>query len=111
MWLSSQGPRFNEAVAQWHALVSLHPLKPDAYLYWASMLLMPSNPSTGGFNLAPAGLKMVADNLLMAARRILPHKDQWSLGTLIDIATEDGLEHGAKVIGPSESGDTSERRV
>lgn len=72
---------------------------------------MPSNPSTGGFNLAPAGLKVVADNLLMAARRVLPHKDPWPPGTLVDVASEDGLEHGAKVIGPSESGDKSERRV
>ena len=33
------------------------------------------------------------------------------MGALIDIATEDGLERGAKVIGPSDSGDVSQRRV
>ena len=54
---------------------------------------------------------MVADKLLMAARRILPLNDPWSPGALVDIATENGLERRAKVIGPSASGDALQRRV
>lgn len=35
----------------------------------------------------------------------------WEAGTVVDIDTEDGWEHGATVIGPASSGDGGERRV
>lgn len=114
MWLSGQNDRFNDALAQWFALVKLGPLEPGPYLYWASMMLMPSNPSTGGFNLSPKGLKIVADTLRKAVQRILSRKKDpplWAAGTVVDIESEDGLESGATVLGPSENGDQSERRV
>ena len=111
MWLSQQSGRFHDAMAVWHQIVQLEPLRADGYLYWASMMLMPSSPTTGGYNLSPSGLKTVADTLLKAAARVVAVHDPWAAGTVVDIESEDGWERGTTILGPSESGEGSELRV
>ena len=82
--------------------MQLEPLKADPYLYWSSMMLMPSNQQNGGYNLSPGGLKTVADTLIKAAERVVPVYDPWAVGTVVDIESEDGWERGATILGPSE---------
>jgi hypothetical protein len=38
-------------------------------------------------------------------------KPQWTIGTVVDIDTENGMEFGATVLGASKSGDSEEMRV
>ena len=111
-WLSMQGNRFNDGLAVWLQLVELRPHAADPYLFWASMMLMPKGYD-GGFNVKAKGLKRVADTLLLAAERVLTRPPQlpWAAGDVIDIDTEDGWERGAKIRGPSESGDDTEMNV